>query len=81
MKTEILEEIIEVKGECLKTSRCQNCPFRNACLPEFATNTGQLTHEQRFNLALDILAEITIMDDIPSEEDINRRVRNSKWSA
>ena len=81
MRTEILEEIIDVKGRCLKASRCEMCPFRNACLPEFATNTGQLTHEQRFTLAIDVLTEVAVMDDIPSEDDLKRRVKNTKCTA
>ena len=78
MKLEILEEIIAQKGICLKVSRCKVCPFRNACLPEFATSTGQLSHQQRYNLAVSVIAEVAIMDDIPSESDLKRRVKNIK---
>ena len=78
MKTAILEEIMEKKGNCLLASRCKVCPFRNACLPEFATETGQLTHQQRYNLAFDVITEVAVMDDIPDDDDLKRRVKNIK---
>lgn len=32
---EVLEKIVELKGNCLTATLCESCPFRLECLPPF----------------------------------------------
>lgn len=57
----ILQEIVELEGNCLKRERCVQCPFRSMCLPEFL-NPHPPAKSQRFNMALDVLTHNALMD-------------------
>ena len=58
----ILQEIIDLKGHCLFSTRCVECPFRSNCLPEFL-NTVPPTQSQRMNMALDVIAYQELLGD------------------
>jgi len=57
-----LEEIVKLDGQCLDSKRCQRCPFRAACLPEFL-NPVPPSQPQRLKMALDVLAHHYLIDD------------------
>ena len=57
----ILEEIVNLSGDCLEQIRCQRCPFRSMCLPDFLNPTPP-TKPQRLNMAFDILAHSVLVD-------------------
>jgi hypothetical protein len=63
---DILEQIVESRGECLKAARCKKCPFRAMCLPEF------LSESQRLKMAMDILTHHYLIDEEVELEDIER---------
>ncbi len=63
----ILEEIVETNGQCLKAARCKVCPFRAMCLPEFL-NPSPPTPPQRLEMALGVLMHNAIIDE---EIDLN----------
>jgi hypothetical protein len=50
----VLQEIIDTDGKCLDSNRCNMCPFRSICLPEFL-NTSPPSPQQRINMALAII--------------------------
>ena len=58
----ILQEIIDLDGKCLDSKRCQGCPFRAVCLPEFLYPVPP-TQQQRLRIALDVLANQSILGD------------------
>ena len=59
----VLEEIIKLEGDCLDgRPRCQVCPFRAMCLPEFI-NIKPPTKRHRFDLAMRVLAHHCLIDD------------------
>ena len=66
-----LEEIVSLDGQCLDSKRCQRCPFRIACLPEFL-NPIPPSQPQRLKMALDVLTHHYLIDD---ESDIEEH----KW--
>jgi hypothetical protein len=57
----ILEEIVVLEGNCLKRERCEKCPFKMSCLPEFL-NTAP-TKNQRLEMALDLITRDIILED------------------
>jgi|GEM_PF-4002274 len=57
-----MQEIIDTQGACLDSKRCQKCPFRSACLPEFL-NPNPPSQPQRLQMAMDILAHNYLIDD------------------
>ena len=60
----VLEEIVNLEGDCLKKERCERCPFRMSCLPEFLTSPNlPPTKNQRFEMALDTITRDIIMKD------------------
>lgn len=65
----ILEEIITLRGDCLYSKRCLECPFRSKCLPEFL-NFIPPTTTQRMNMALDVMAYHQILDDKEVMEEV-----------
>lgn len=67
-----LEEIVELDGQCLDSKRCQRCPFRAICLPEFL-NPVPPSQPQRLKMAIDVLAHHCLIDE---EEDA---VKEYKW--
>lgn len=56
----VLEQIVALSGKCMESSRCSKCPFRSMCLPEFLF-TNPPTPNQRYKIAMDILAHHSIM--------------------
>jgi len=73
----ILEQIIEVEGQCLLSQRCHQCPFRAMCLPEFL-NVSPLSHSQRKNMAMDVISYNDILEDETALESINESRNKSK---
>ena len=59
----ILEKIVELGGDCLDSKLCNNCPFKRRCLPQFLYKESRPTKEERFNLALDNITNITLMGE------------------
>lgn len=60
----ILEKIVELEGDCLKADMCRECPFARNCLPEFLkTRRERPSRPERFNMALDKLTNISLLDD------------------
>lgn len=70
-----LEEIVQVNGECLNSKRCQLCPFRVNCLPEFL-NPVPPSEPQRLKMAQDILTHYYLIDD---EMEINELQKDHVW--
>jgi hypothetical protein len=58
-----LEKIVELKGDCLDSKLCNQCPFKSKCLPQFLNFKNRPTKEERFNLALDNIVNTTIMEE------------------
>ena len=56
-----LQEIIDLDGDCLNSNRCNKCPFRKICLPEFLNTISPTTH-QRAKMALDVIAHHALVD-------------------
>jgi hypothetical protein len=70
----ILEEIVDTQGACLDSKRCQQCPFRAMCLPEFLY-PKRPTQAQRLELALNILTHQHLVD----EEMTTAEMEEFKW--
>lgn len=58
----ILEEIVTAAGDCMSSKRCEKCPFKALCLPEFL-NPVPPSQEQRFKMAQDVLTHHYLIDD------------------
>lgn len=58
----ILEQIVELNGDCLDSARCQLCPFKLNCLSEFAT-VKPPSKKTRRQMALDKLAGDIILNE------------------
>ena len=58
----ILEEIVATDGNCINSRRCEKCPFRAICLPEFL-NPIPPSQEQRLKMAQDVLTHHYLIDD------------------
>ena len=58
----ILEEIVELEGNCMHSQRCKVCPFRAMCLPEFLYQPPP-TPEQRAKMALDVITHHALVDE------------------
>jgi hypothetical protein len=71
----ILEEIVETDGQCMSSKRCEKCPFRVICLPEFL-NPIPPSQEQRLKMAQDVLAHHYLIDSEVEVEDIKK---DYKW--
>lgn len=71
----ILEEIVTLDGHCMNSKRCDKCPFRAICLPEFL-NPIPPSQEQRLKMAQDVLAHHYLIDEDVEVEDINK---DFKW--
>ena len=74
---QILQEIVELDGHCLKRERCLLCPFRSMCLPEFL-NPHPPSKSQRFNMALDVLTHNALMDPQKDIEHVKMGRKTSK---
>lgn len=64
-----LQEIIDTQGACMNTARCQKCPFKVFCLPEFL-HPIRPTQPQRFEMALNVLSHHALVDEDMTKEDI-----------
>lgn len=71
-----LEEIVATQGQCLDSKRCEKCPFRGICLPEFRIRGGQPTPKQRFDKAMDVLTHHYLIDEDVEVEEIKK---DYKW--
>lgn len=60
--THILEEIVATDGNCMLTKRCDRCPFRVMCLPEWVYPNPP-SQEQRLKMAQDVLAHHYLLDE------------------
>lgn len=70
-----MQEIVELEGVCLDSKRCQRCPFRATCLPEFLNPTPP-SQLQRHKMASDILTHHFLIDDEITIEDVQKEY---KW--
>ncbi len=70
----ILEEIVAAQGKCISSTRCRKCPFRSMCLPEFLYPNPPSAN-QRFNMAMDVLAHNALVDATTSIEDFKGSFR------
>lgn len=71
----VLEEIVQTDGHCMNSRRCDKCPFRAICLPEFL-NPIPPSQEQRLRMAQDVLAHHYLIDEDVELEDIKK---DFKW--
>lgn len=71
----VLEEVVALDGNCLEPKRCEKCPFRSMCLPEFL-HPNPPTKNQRRNMAYDVLTHNALIDDDITRENIKD---NYKW--
>lgn len=71
---DVLEEIVALDGSCMSSKRCDKCPFRARCLPEFL-NPIPPSQEQRLKMAQDVLAHHYLIDD---ETDIIKEWTNDE---
>lgn len=60
---EVIEKIIEVKGDCLSATLCSRCPFSGICLPEFFRDEPSPTKQERLNMALDYVVRKELLGD------------------
>jgi hypothetical protein len=65
---DILEEIVALDGHCMNSKRCEKCPFRAICLPEFL-NPIPPSQEQRLKMAQDVLTHHYLIDEEMDIED------------
>lgn len=60
----ILQEIVDLEGDCLMRKRCEQCPFRSMCLPEFLNVAAPPpTKQQRRDMALKVLTHNSLLED------------------
>ena len=71
----VLEEIVKTDGKCMDSKRCQRCPFRVNCLPEFL-NPVPPSQPQRLKMAQDILVHHYLIDDEAEMEELQKEF---KW--
>jgi hypothetical protein len=74
---DILEEIVQTDGQCLDSKRCQRCPFRVICLPEFL-NPIPPSQPQRLKMAEDVLTHHYLIDDEVDVKDIHKEFQWDK---
>jgi hypothetical protein len=69
---DVLQEIVDEAGNCLKSTRCKVCPFRSMCLPEFLF-PKPLSREERMTMALDVLVHHSLLDENIEVQDLNKK--------
>ncbi len=74
---QILQDIVNLEGKCMDSKRCEQCPFRAMCLPEFL-NEKPPTTQQREKMALDVLTHHALVDEDMSLEDLKADYRWDK---
>lgn len=72
----VLEEISTLEGNCLDSKRCEKCPFRAICLPDFL-NPIPPSQEQRMKMAQDVLTHHYLIDE---EVEVVEIQRDYKWN-
>jgi len=60
-KDNIIDEIIDLDGDCLSSVRCQSCPFKKNCLLEFLRDKPHKLKRKR--IALNNAFRISVMDE------------------
>jgi hypothetical protein len=67
---ETLQQIVNLRGNCLDSKRCSSCPFRGICLPDFI-RSGMPSKEKRLRRAEEVLTFHHIFGDalIQKEEE------------
>lgn len=75
---QVLEEILELAGDCLLKERCVRCPFRSKCLPEFL-NPSPPPKNERFYMALDVIALSVLVDPNIDPSKVKIGQKNSKY--
>jgi hypothetical protein len=58
-----LIRIVEIEGNCLVSTLCDECPFRKSCLPEFLDKKKRPSRKERYEMAADTLARLDLMLD------------------
>jgi hypothetical protein len=58
----VLEEIVTLNGTCMLKARCDKCPFRVMCLPEWVYPNPP-SQEQRLKMAQDVLTHHGLLDE------------------
>ena len=71
---EILEEIIETKGDCLKVERCNKCPFWERCWYDMIHES---TPTQEFRLRL---AEQALFHKIFLDADLKWPIERTEYN-
>jgi hypothetical protein len=59
----VLNNIVEKNGDCLTAYLCNECPFRKKCLPEFLHENTRPSRKERYEMASDTLARISLLLD------------------
>ena len=72
---DVLEEIVATDGKCMDSKRCQKCPFRVICLPEFL-NPIPPSQPQRLKMAQDVLTHHYLID---AEIEIEEIQKDFQW--
>lgn len=67
----VLEEIVKEGGQCMSSRRCEKCPFRAICLPDFL-NPVPPSQDQRLKMAQDVLAHHYLIDEDMDIKDIQK---------
>ena len=62
-EVDTLESIVRLKGNCLHQPLCKSCPFKKECLPGFINHIMKKSQQERFNLALTALTNISLLAD------------------
>jgi len=70
---ELLEEIVNKKGDCLNRRLCERCPFRRKCLPTFLDRTTRVTKAERMILALETITNAMLFDEDSDGEYFDNR--------
>ena len=73
----LLEEVVELDGNCLKSTRCKQCPLRTTCLPKFL-NIKPPTIQQRQKTALNIITHRALIDENLTKEDLKDFIWDKK---
>ena len=58
----ILQDIVDLEGDCLDHNRCDKCPLRKKCLPVFL-HKRRPSKNKRMRVALDTIANVMLMGD------------------
>lgn len=66
---QVLQEIVDLDGNCLDgRPRCEQCPFRAKCLPEFL-NKERPTKHKRLEMAKRVLFHNIVLEGEDEDQD------------